>query len=722
MSMKPNKNKSSTESTKAKKYSRAMGIFLELVVFLVFVIFALRFVYITTVGKVDGQNLGQLIKNAYDRTLTEKANRGTIYDNNNQVIATDSRLYSIYAVLSETQVSIDKKTPLYVVNKEETAEKLSKVLPASKEQLLNYLNTKNAFQVSFGVAGMNLSLQMKKQIEELQLPGINFTETPSRLYPNGIFASNIVGLTQLNTNENNSQYLTGNMGIEQFMNDTLKGIDGVKKALVDARGYEMPGSQQEIQKVSNGSDVHLTIDSRLQSYLEELLTDTQNKYEPLGMNAILMESKTGKILAASQRPTFNPTTKDNLNNSWRNTLVEDGYEPGSVMKILTLAAAIQNGTYNPNEYYQSGAVNVNGSVIRDWNWSGWGSIPLSQAFPRSSNVGMVKLEQQMGSTVFNDYLKKFQINQKTGITLPGEVVGSRQSKTDLDFAINSFGQGINVTAVQMMQAFSAIANKGQMVKPQIIDHVTNPNTGENSSQYQVQNVGEPVISEQTASQVLSAMKDVVYQNYGTGTAYKVPGFDIAAKTGTAQIANPNGGGYLTGSNNYIFSVVGMAPADDPKYTLYITVKQPQKMTAAAETIMSNVFKPLMTRVLSSTNTAPTSVSVPDFTGKTIAEAASLSKTANVTPVVLGDGQQIVRQSLQPSTMVSTSKKLLLLTNGALTMPDMTGWDKDTVDEFATLTGQKINFNSQSSNGSVTAQSVAKGQALTDNGQITVTLK
>nr|WP_242491510.1 hypothetical protein [Holzapfeliella floricola] len=190
--MNPNKNKAPNENMKAKKYSRAMGIFLELVVFLVFIIFALRFVYITTIGQVDGQNLGQLIKNAYDKTITEKANRGTIYDNNNQVIATDSRLYSIYAVLSDTQVSIDKKTPLYVVNKEETAEKLSKVLPASKEQLLSYLNTRNAFQVSFGVAGINLSLQMKKQIEQLNLPGINFTETPSRLYPNGIFA-----LTQL---------------------------------------------------------------------------------------------------------------------------------------------------------------------------------------------------------------------------------------------------------------------------------------------------------------------------------------------------------------------------------------------------------------------------------------------------------------------------------------------------------------------------------------------
>nr|WP_242491508.1 PASTA domain-containing protein [Holzapfeliella floricola] len=166
----------------------------------------------------------------------------------------------------------------------------------------------------------------------------------------------------------------------------------------------------------------------------------------------------------------------------------------------------------------------------------------------------------------------------------------------------------------------------------------------------------------------------------------------------------------------------MAPADDPKYTLYITVKQPQKMTAAAETIMSNIFKPLMTRVLSSTNTTPTSVSVPDFTGKTISEATSLSKTANVTPVILGDGQQVVRQSLQPSTMISTSKKLLLLTNGALTMPDMTGWSKDTVDEFAALTGQKINYENQNVAGSVTAQSISKGQALTDNGQITVTLK
>lgn len=223
----------------------------------------------------------------------------------------------------------------------------------------------------------------------------------------------------------------------------------------------------------DGGSVYTTIDASLQSYLETLMTSVATKYQPKSLLAVLMNPKTGEVLAASQRPTFDPSTGEGLSSMWRDILVEDNYEPGSVMKIFTLAAAIQTGNYHPNNYYKSGSVKVADTTIKDWDTSGWGTIPLSQAFPRSSNVGMVKIEQTMGATVFSEYLRKFGFGQQTGIALPGETSGTFDFGNYLDSAMASFGQSIDVNAMQLMQAATAVANGGDMVQPRIVSKIVN---------------------------------------------------------------------------------------------------------------------------------------------------------------------------------------------------------------------------------------------------------
>lgn len=240
----------------------------------------------------------------------------------------------------------------------------------------------------------------------------------------------------------------------------------------------------------------MTIDSQLQTYLEDRLTYVQQQYDPVSMTAVVEDMKTGKILAASQRPTFNPQTKKGLSKSYRNILVQDAYEPGSVFKILTLAAAVNTGTYHPNEYYKSGSVTIGNATIHDWNNSGWGTIPLSQAFPRSSNTGFVHIERDMEKKKWKSYLNKFHIGQKTGVTLPGEQAGFISFASPVDQAVTSFGQGVNVNVMQMMQAFSSLANNGQMVKPQFVDRVTN-SEGETIKGYQIRKVGTPIYSATT---------------------------------------------------------------------------------------------------------------------------------------------------------------------------------------------------------------------------------
>ncbi|MCT7710953.1 MAG: penicillin-binding transpeptidase domain-containing protein, partial [Lactobacillus iners] len=224
---------------------------------------------------------------------------------------------------------------------------------------------------------------------------------------------------------------------------------------------------------------------------------------------------------------------------------------------------------NPKEYYRSGSITFNGSTIHDWNYTGWGAIPFEQAFPRSSNVGMSILVNRLGRHTWRRYLDNYHIGKKTNITLPDENSGLINIHSQIDQAVTSFGQGINVNAMQMMQVYSALANSGQMLKPQLVEKIVS-SSGKVIKRYKKIKVGKPVYSQETAQTTLKLMRDVVEKEYGTGMTYKIPGKSIAVKTGTAQIAGIHGG-YLKGDRNYLFSVVGLTPADNPRYCIYITM-------------------------------------------------------------------------------------------------------------------------------------------------------
>lgn len=572
-----------------------VGRLLQISIAFVFLLFVGRFLYLSISKTIAGENISERVSNLYKRDEILKSVRGAIYDNSGNVIAEDSHSFTLYAILDKSSLDYKGK-PMYVVDKKKTAEKLSTVIPLSEKKILKYLHPKHkAYQVEFGTAGSGISLATKKKIMAMHLPGIHFDETPSRLYPNGRFASHIIGIAQpFNDKKTHSINLIGTMGIEKYFNKVLSGKDGRRIALVDAGEYQLPGGQHSYKAPINGNNIYLTIDSQLQIYLENLLDAVQNKYKPKALTAIVEDVKTGKIRAASQRPTFDPATRKGLNDNWRNILVQDSYEPGSVFKILSITAAIQEGKYNPKEYYRSGSITFNGSTIHDWNYTGWGAIPFEQAFPRSSNVGMSILVNRLGRQTWRRYLDNYHIGKKTNITLPDENSGLINIHSQIDQAVTSFGQGINVNAMQMMQVYSALANSGQMLKPQLVEKIVS-SSGKVIKRYKKIKVGKPVYSQETAQTTLKLMRDVVEKEYGTGMTYKIPGKSIAVKTGTAQIAGIHGG-YLKGDRNYLFSVVGLTPADNPRYCIYITMKQPQIMSDPPETIMSLIFKPLINRV------------------------------------------------------------------------------------------------------------------------------
>ncbi|MBO0487736.1 peptidoglycan D,D-transpeptidase FtsI family protein [Vagococcus fluvialis] len=573
---------------------RNVGIILFSTSIIIFLLFAVRFIYIIGVGKVGSESLDKKRQDLYQGSSVIKAKRGTIYDRNGQPIAEDATSYSLYAELGKDYIGLNNKK-LYVQKKDhdKIAEVLHKYAGIDKELTLEQLskeikknkNGKYYGSTEFGSKGKNLSLETKtkieKELEEAGVPGIYFTEHPDRMYPNGKFASYIVGYAQPENSDEENSKLTGEkgMGIENAYDDILKGKDGYKYFQKDSKGNELPGSVIVDKKAVDGKDIYTTLDSNLQLRMEEVMDDVFSKSEPENMTAVLMSAKTGEILAASQRPTFDPQTKKGLYKEddqpdpvWQNMLIETPFEPGSTMKVFTVAAAIDSGNLNENETFESGKIQVYDTPISDWKPEGKGTLTYRQALAWSSNVGMVHLEQKMGTT-WQEYLNKFGFGKSTESGLPLEGTGNIRDKNPVDTAMSAFGQAIGVTNFQMMQGFTAIANKGTMLKPQYIKKITSED-GKEEKVFGPQEVGKP-IKESTADKTLDFMKDTVEDPiYGTGYGtYGIDGVSVSAKTGTAQIFE--NGQVLTGPNDYLYSVVQIAPTENPEYIMYVTLRKPK---------------------------------------------------------------------------------------------------------------------------------------------------
>lgn len=573
---------------------RNVGIILFSTSIIIFLLFAVRFIYIIGVGKVGSESLDKKRQDLYQGSSVIKAKRGTIYDRNGQPIAEDATSYSLYAELGKDYIGLNNKK-LYVQKKDhdKIAEVLHKYAGIDKELTLKQLskeikkneNGKYYGSTEFGSKGKNLSLETKtkieKELEEAGVPGIYFTEHPDRMYPNGKFASYIVGYAQPENSDEENSKLTGEkgMGIENAYDDILKGEDGYKYFQKDSKGNELPGSVIVDKKAVDGKDIYTTLDSNLQLRMEEVMDDVFSKSEPENMTAVLMSAKTGEILAASQRPTFDPQTKKGLYEEedqpkpvWQNMLIQTPFEPGSTMKVFTVAAAIDSGNLNENETFESGKIQVYDTPISDWKPEGKGTLTYRQALAWSSNVGMVHLEQKMGTT-WQEYLNKFGFGKTTESGLPFEEPGNIRDKNPVDTAMSAFGQAIGVTNFQMMQGFTAIANKGTMLKPQYIKKITSED-GKEEKVFGPQEVGKP-IKESTADKTLDFMKDTVEDPiYGTGYGtYGIDGVSVSAKTGTAQIFE--NGQVLTGPNDYLYSVVQIAPTENPEYIMYVTLRKPK---------------------------------------------------------------------------------------------------------------------------------------------------
>ena len=666
-----------------------------------FFLFAVRFSYIVIGGHVAGTSLAEKTKQLYQGSEVVKAKRGTIYDRNGVALAEDASSYSIKAILSKTYTSGDKKLYVEEKNFDKIAEILHKNLSIDKKDALNILEDgakKELYQVEFGSYGKNISQETKQNIEAHMkkegIAGLYFVDHQARMYPNGVFSSHFIGYAVPDKDENG---LVGKLGLESAYNDILSGKDGKIIYQKDNFQNPLPGTVAEEEKAVDGQDIYTTLDSRLQSYLETLMDQVNEEYQPEELTAVLMKAKTGEILAMGQRPTFNPETMEGLTGEdaiWRNFLVQDSYEPGSTMKVFTTAAAIEEGEFNENETFQSGKIQVEDATINDHDFGEKGVLTMRQALSWSSNVGMVILEQRLGGRWYN-YLQKLGFGQSTHSGLDDEVNGALPTSNIVDRAMSAYGQAVGVTNFQMMKAFTSIANNGTMIQPRYISKVVDPQTGEERTT-QTEVLGQP-FSKETTEKVREYMRDVVEsENYGSAYGvYSVPGYNVSAKTGTAQIASDTGG-YQTGDTAYLYSIVEMVPSEDPDYVLYLTMKHPKTYDRMA---LAKIANPLMKRAMdfketeedTDTETKTEKVSVADYRNLEADVAAADAQKSGLQPVVIGNGKKVQKQSTANGDQLISGEKLILYTGGDKLMPDVTGWSKADIMKLGKILGIEVSF-------------------------------
>lgn len=511
---------------------------------IVFLIFVGRSFQITILKNANKQNIVDYVKQEEAKEII-KAHRGSIFDRKGVPIAWDTDSYDIYVVINHPNEEEE------IQDLDQVARALGPILGIEHDDLLERLRQPNLDQIELGEEGRNLSHDVKNEIEALNLAGIHFKQKIQRHYANGHFASHMIGYAKLPEESDNAflQLYEGQLGIERAYDRQLSGR-----------------SEEVYQGTIVGSDVYVTLDSRLQNVLEDLMTKYDQQYMPQALNAYLVKVETGELLAASQRATFDLNTREGIEEQWRNLLVGEAYEPGSTIKILTMSVAYDQKLYRQGELYRSGSIQVYDTVVKDYNKVGWGDITFEEGLARSSNVAMVTLVNRLGDQAWVKRLEAFGFGKTTESGLEEEVPGSLDFDNPVSRTMSSFGQGFSVTPMQLLQAFSSVGNHGKMMKIQYLKKL-------GMKQFQPQVLGQP-ISPEAADHVLGLMVNAVEQPYGTAQSFKNQYVSVAAKTGTAQIASPDGKGYLTGPDDYYHSVVAFFPAEAPKYMMYLSMKQP----------------------------------------------------------------------------------------------------------------------------------------------------
>lgn len=632
-----------------KKVDERLKIFV-IGVFVVFIIIILKVFYIQV---FEYDKLNNLASDLWSRNLPIEADRGKIYDRNGIVLADNVTTTSLVLI------------PNQIKDKEEVTKKLAKILNVSYDQMKKrvYKNTSIERVHPFG---RRLDYKVAEKIEKLNLEGVYLVRESKRSYPYGSMLSHTLGFVGIDNQ--------GLSGIELEYDDYLTGEYGAIKYFSDAKGNKLDLSQV-YESPSNGVNVTLTINQKIQASVERELDNVVTKYNPETALAIAMDPNTGEILAISSRPNFDAVNYKNydIETLNRNLPIWATYEPGSTFKIITLASALNEGLVDLDKdtFYDAGSVKVANAKIKCWKAGGHGYQTFLQVVENSCNPGFVELGNRLGKETLFDYIDKFGFGKKTGVDLNGEASGilfNLDKVGPVELATTAFGQGVSVTPIQQITAVSAAINGGTLYKPYIVKSLNNPETNSVIKENTPTKVRQ-VISKETSGEVRRALESVVTN--GSGKNAFIEGYRVGGKTGTAQ--KVENGAYLVG--NYILSFIGFLPADDPQIVVYVAINNPKRVVQYGGVVSAPVAKTILLDSIDALGIEKRNVTtekkynwddkkyytVENVVGKTPKEAAKI--LSKYTIEYSGSGSIVVEQSPEAGTRLEeTSVVRLMLGN------------------------------------------------------------
>lgn len=643
---------------------RRIGILL-VIIFAVFVLLIGRLLWVQT---VQGGVLSEKAQNIQTKSITLAPQRGNIYDRNNNLLVTSLPAYSIYA------------SPNLMKDPAAVATKIAPLLGLDANQLTANLKSKK----SFVWIKRDVDWDVGQKIKQMKLTGLGFVDSAKRSYPQGRLAASVLGFVGSDDQ--------GLVGIEKSYNRQLAGTPGEMLVMTDADGRVLPDTEKTVTPVVPGDQLVLALDQTMQFYVERELDKINAAYSPLHAVILVMNPNTGEVLAMGNSPGFEPAKWQSYPPAvWQSNLATTyAYEPGSVFKLFTTAAALSNRIVSPNDYfYDPGCLVVQGHNIYDSERQDYGAVTFEKGLEDSLNIVFAQVGQKVGAKTFYEYIRGFGFGSPTGIDLPGDepgLVTPEDKCTTLNLSEMSFGQAIAVTPLQVLTATCAIANGGKLMQPHMVKEIKD-NHGKVIKEFTPEVVRQ-VISADTAKEETQMMENVVVN--GTGQNAVVDGYSVAGKTGTAQVPGP--GGYVP--DKYVSSFVGFAPANNPQIAVLVMVDQPHNAYYGGD-VAAPIFSDLTGKILNylgipkdpslisqnnNSNQQPVATSnnkipVPNLTNYPVAEARWLLAVEGFNCTNQENTGIVTDQNPKPGTYVSPGSYDSLQVSGSLAglgVPDLTG--------------------------------------------------
>lgn len=691
---------------------------------LMFLVLIVRLAYIMIVKRDD------YAKRAEDQWTSEvriDARRGRILDRNGEELAVSADVYRVDFDLNSVRQYLNKNE----LETKDIAPKIANALGLDEDEVLKKLETKLPSGENAGSATLirRIEKEAADKVKTLEISGVIVSPDTKRYYPNGQFLAHVLGSTNVD-----GQGLTG---VELQYNEYLSGVPGVRVSELDRNSANVSYTISKFTAPITGKDVTLTIDKNIQYFAEKAaekgLVDNQAKR----VSILVMNPNNGEILAMVNKPDFDPnnpfdgyldfsgnTDAEKLQKMWRNSLVNDTFEPGSIFKVVTMITALEEGLVSESDkFICGGSLQVGPHTIKCWKSGGHGEQTLPEILQNSCNVGFMKLGEKIGKEKLTEYIKKLGFGSVSGVDLPGEargIIKSVESINEADLATISFGQTNTVNAVQYMTAFNAIANGGNLIQPHImksISHTTS--TGEEI----VDEEFEPTIKENVLSEEMtSVLRDYLERTVNKGGSNKsyIAGYHIGGKTGTAQKVNPVTGGYESG--RYISSMAAMVPTDNPQVTIFVSIDEPSAgayyagvVTAPlAKTLLDDIINYMNDEIFKDNDSIIREIVIPEVRGMSVEEAKKVLKENNLEYNIEGSGSIITDIKPYPGYRVQEGSKINLYTDGNGTynknviMPDLIGYSKDAAIELLESLG--INYTIQG-DGVISKQSIPEGELI-----------